>query len=122
MNKLSAEVHGILDNVTVLLLFVSPAIFQFHKIGSVFTYVLATVHLLLTLSTDFRAGVFKFIPLRIHGLIEITVSIALVGVASWFRISGDTAESYFYLIFSVLLFIVWIVSDYKKATKSHYEE
>ena len=117
MNKLSAEAHGILDYVTVLLLFVSPTVFQFHKIGSVFTYTLAAVHLLLTLSTDFRAGIFKFIPLRVHGLIEITVSIVLVGVAGWFKISGDTAESYFYLIFSIVLFIVWVASDYRAAIK-----
>ena len=118
MKKLSPSVHGVLDYVTVVLLFLSPTMFEMHTAGSFFTYVLATIHLILTLLTDFRAGLLKIIPLRIHGLIEIFVSVGLVGVAIWFKMSSDTVVFYFYLIFSVILFIVWAISEYGMHVKA----
>ena len=99
MKKLSPRVHGILDYFTVLFLLLSPSLFDMQTPGSVFTYVLAIVHLVLTLLTDFPAGVFKVVPLKIHGLIEIIVSIALIAIAVWFRRSGDNVSFYYYLFF-----------------------
>lgn len=115
MKKLSPGIHGALDYVTVLCLLFSPSLFDMQGTGSIFTYVLAIVHLILTLLTDFPAGVFKIISLKIHGLIEIIVSIALIGVAVWFRSSGDNISFYYYLIFAGILFFVWSISDYKPA-------
>ncbi len=113
MKKLSPQIHGILDYVTVLFLLFSPALFDMQTTGSIFTYILAVVHLMLTLITDFPAGVVKVVPLKIHGLIEIIVSIALIAVAVWFRRSGDNISFYYYLVFALILFIVWLISDYK---------
>lgn len=115
MKRLSPQIHGILDYVTVLFLLFSPALFKLQPTGSVFTYVLAIVHLILTVLTDFPAGAFKLVPLRIHGLIEIIVSMALVAFAVWFRLSGDAVSFYYYMIFAFVLFIVWLISDYRPA-------
>ena len=122
MKKLSPRVHGILDYFTVLFLLLSPSLFDMQTPGSVFTYVLAIVHLVLTLLTDFPAGVFKVVPLKIHGLIEIIVSIALIAVAVWFRSSGDNVSFYYYLIFAVILFIVWATSEYKSGLREIVEK
>lgn len=113
MKKLSPRVHGILDYMTVLFLLLSPSLFDMQTTGSVFTYILAIVHLILTLFTDFQPGAFKVVPLKIHGLVEIIVSIALIAVAVWFRNSGDNVSFYYYLVFAFILFIVWAISDYK---------
>jgi hypothetical protein len=113
MKKITPGVHGILDYLTVLSLLISPSLFEMQVRGLRFTYVLASVHLVLTLFTDFKAGPFKLIPFKIHGLIEIIVSISLIGIAIWFRASGDNVSFYYYLIFSVVLFIVWAASEYK---------
>ena len=113
MKKISSRVHGILDYFTVLFLLFSPSLFDMQTTGSVFTYVLAIVHLILTVLTDFPAGAIKIIPLKLHGLIEIMVSIALIFVAVWFRSSGDNVSFYYYLIFAIILFIVWTASEYK---------
>ena len=121
MKKLSPRVHGILDYFTVLFLLLSPSLFDMQTPGSVFTYVLAIVHLILTLLTDFPAAVFKVVPLKIHGLIEIIVSIALIAVAVWFRSSGDNVSFYFYLIFAIILFIVWTTSEYKSGLREIVE-
>jgi hypothetical protein len=117
MKKLSPRVHGILDYFTVLLLLSSPSLFDMQTNGALFTYVLAIVHLILTLLTDFPPGVFKIIPLKLHGLIEIVVSIALIVVAVWFRSSGDNVSFYYYLIFAIILFIVWTTSEYKSVLR-----
>jgi len=122
MKKLSPRVHSILDYFTVLFLLLSPSLFDMQTPGSVFTYVLAIVHLVLTLLTDFPAGVFKVVPLKIHGLIEIIVSIALIAVAVWFRSSGDNVSFYYYLIFAVILFIVWATSEYKSGLREIVEK
>src|SRR4030095_1803314 len=117
MKKLSPWVHGILDYFTVLFLLCSPSLFDMQTNGSVFTYVLAIVHLILTVLTDFPPGVFKIIPLKLHGLIEIVVSIGLIVVAIWFRNSGDNVSFYYYLIFAIILFIVWTTSEYKSVRR-----
>ena len=122
MKKLSPRVHSILDYFTVLFLLLSPSLFDMQTPGSVFTYVLAIVHLVLTLLTDFPAGVFKVVPLKIHGLIEIIVSIALIAIAVWFRRSGDNVSFYYYLIFAVILFIVWTTSEYKSGLREIVEK
>jgi hypothetical protein len=115
MKKITPRVHGILDYLTVLFLMISPSLFEMQARGLRFTYILASAHLVLTLFTDFKAGAFKLIPFKIHGLIEIIVSISLIGIAMWFRSSGDNVSFYYYLIFSVVLFVVWARSDYKPA-------
>jgi hypothetical protein len=113
MKKLSPRVHGVLDYITVLFLLLSPSLFDMQTTGSMFTYILAIVHLILTLFTDFPAGAFKVVPLKIHGLIEIIVSMFLIGISIWFRNSGDSVSFYYYLIFAIILFIVWATSEYK---------
>jgi hypothetical protein len=117
MKKINSRVHGILDYLTVLFLLISPSLFGMHAIGLRFTYILASVHLILTLFTDFKAGLFKLISFKMHGLIEIIVAITLIGIAIWFRTSGDNVSFYYYLIFSVVLLIVWAGSEYKQASR-----
>ena len=112
MKKLSPRIHGIVDYFSVLFLLISPQLFEMENNGSAFAYILAIVHLLLTLFTNFQAGVFKIIPLKIHGLIELLVSIGLAGIAIWFRNVGEFVSFYFYLVFSVALIIIWLVSEY----------
>ena len=113
MKKLSPRIHGILDYFTVLFLAISPSLFEMETIGSSFTYILALVHLILTLFTNFPAGVFKIIPLKIHGLIELLVSVGLIGIAIWFWNLGDVVSFSYYLVFSVALIIIWLVSEYR---------
>ena len=118
MKKLSPAAHGVVDYLTVLLLFISPTLFKMETAGSALSYALAIVHLVLTLLTDFPGGALKVIPLRVHGLIELIVSIGLLAVAISFRFLGDSVSFYFYFIFSVILFIVWIASEYRMSIKA----
>ena len=112
MNRLSPKVHGMLDYVTVILLALSPSLFNMRGYATIFTWSLAFVHLMLTLFTNFKMGMFPVIPLRIHGIIEIWVSVLLVVVSFLFLMYSDVVSFYFYLIFAIVLFFVWLISDY----------
>jgi uncharacterized membrane protein YhaH (DUF805 family) len=113
MTRLSPKVHGVLDYLTVLFLALSPYLFSMSSAAAVFTYMLAAVHLLLTLFTNFAAGVVRVVPLRVHGAIEFCVSFLLIVVANWFRTHNDLFSFYYYLVFAVVLFIVWLLSSYR---------
>lgn len=113
MKLLSQKQHGILDYLTVLFLALSPSIFNIQSVGAVFTYTLALIHLVLTLFTNFEMGIFRVVPLYIHGIIEISVALLLIVVSFLFFIYRDNTSFYFYLAFAIVLFIVWAISDYK---------
>ena len=111
--KVNSKIHGILDYGSILLLWASPTLFGLPEITTYFTYVLGFVHLLLTISTNFEVGLIKLIPLKIHGLIEIVVAVALVAVAFYLgSIEGAFARNY-YLVFAGILGGLWFLTEYK---------
>ena len=112
MKIISPRLHGVLDYATILFLGLSPFLFQMNHAARIFTFALGIVHLSLTLLTDFDMGIFKVIPLKIHGAIEVTVSVVLVIIAFLFRNWEDQTSFYYYLVFSMALFLVWLSSSY----------
>ncbi len=113
MKIISSKMHGILDYATVIFLLASPALFKMEAPLSTFTYALSSVHLGLTILTNFELGLIKVIPFRIHGLIEIVVALALAGVAFWFYNSGDALGFYYYMALAIVILIVFILTDFK---------
>ena len=113
--KINSKIHGMLDYALVVLLFLSPTLFSLGSITSTFTYVIASIHFILTLCTDFELWVFKIIPFKIHGIIEIIVAIALVCIAFYLGSIEGSASKIFYLCFAVVVFIAWLITDYKNA-------
>lgn len=116
MKLLSQKHHAILDYLTVLFLALSPLVFNMQLTGEILTYTLALVHLVLTLFTNFELGIFRVIPLYVHGVIEISVALLLIVVSFLFFIHRDNTSFYFYLVFGVVLFMVWAISDYKSVS------
>lgn len=115
MAILNSKIHGIIDYAVVLFLWASPTLFHLPEITSLFTYLLAGIHLGLTISTQYEMGIFKMIPLPVHGWIELVVSIALIGIAFYLgSIEGEVARN-FYLAFGAAVFVTWVVTDYKSA-------
>ena len=114
--KLNSKIHGIIDYAVVLFLWLSPTLFSLPSLAANFTYLLGGIHLILTVLTNFEMGIIKVIPFKIHGLIELIVSIALVGVAFYLgRVEGNLPQ-YFYLGFAAAVFVTWAVTDYKGET------
>lgn len=110
--KLNSRIHGIIDYLVVLFLWLSPTLFGLPAITSVFVYGLGAVHLALTICTNFEYGLVRFIQLKIHGGIELAVAIILVPVAFYLgNLEGEFARN-FVLAFAVAVFVVWLLSDY----------
>lgn len=113
MIKLNAKTHAVVDYVVVIFLLVSPTIFSLPTTTSVFTYILAAVHLGLTVMTAAPVGVFNLIPLKIHGVIELIVSVLLIGVAFVLEATDGAIAKVFYLSFAAAVFLTWLMTDYK---------
>lgn len=111
--KINSKLHGIVDYLVVVFLWLSPTLFSLPEMTGLFTYILGGVHLSLTLLTRFELGLIKVIPLKIHGLIELIVSIALIGVAFYLGSEeGELARNY-YIAFAAAVFLTWLITDYK---------
>lgn len=116
MKVLNSKIHGILDYGVVAFLWLSPTLFELPETTSLFTYILGGIHLTLTLLTNFEMGVIKVIPLKIHGWIELIVSIALVGVAFYLGgLEGNLARN-FYIGFALAVFLTWLLTAYDSST------
>lgn len=118
MKVLSASAHGVLDYVTVVLFALSPTLFGLTGLATTLAYVLAGVHLLLTLITAFPLGATKIVPFHLHGAVELVVSIALalLGIV-YFGLEG--VNGVFYLAVGVVIFLVWLLTAYAPAKHAH---
>ena len=118
MKILTSKAHGILDYIFAIFLLASPMLFQMEGNLGIFTYVLGAAHLAITALTDFEVGLIRLIPFRIHGLIEIVVSLLLIVAAFWFYNNESTMGFYYYLAIAGTILIVFIITDFKKASGS----
>lgn len=110
--KLNSKIHGIIDYLIIMFLFLSPSIFSLPYTTSVFTYGLGVIHLGMTICTNYEYSLTRFIPMRIHGKIELIVALVLVGVAFYLgSIEGEFSKE-FYLGLAIALFLFWLISDY----------
>jgi hypothetical protein len=66
MKPISLTVHGAIDYIAVVIFAVAPAVIALSSWPAVLSYALAGIHLLMTLLTDFSAGVIKVIPITLH--------------------------------------------------------
>lgn len=112
MKVLNSKLHGIIDYIVVVFLWLSPTLFAFPSLTAGATYAIGGVHFLLTIFTAFKFGIFKIVPLKIHGLIELIVSIALVPLAFYLGSVDGSASKLFYLLFALAVFATWLISDY----------
>lgn len=113
MKILSPKMHGILDYLLVVFLLASPTLFHMEGNLCLITYVIGAVHLGLTILTDFEPGLIKVIPFRIHGLIELAVSVLLVTLAYWFNTQTNELGFYYYAALGILVLIVFLITDFK---------
>lgn len=90
----------------------APTLFHFSPTPARVSYALAVVHLLLTLFTRFPLGIVKLVPFTIHGAIEFIVSFTLIALPFVLGFGGELAARNFFIAFGVVVFLVWLVTDY----------
>ncbi|MFN9965263.1 MAG: hypothetical protein ACK52N_00165, partial [Lysobacteraceae bacterium] len=64
MKMLNASIHSTLDYVTVVVFASAPTLLDFSGAPAVLAYLLAAVHLAMTVLTDMPFGLVKIIPMR----------------------------------------------------------
>lgn len=111
--KINPTLHGVLDYLVVIFLAASPALFQLPEMTAKFTYMLAGIHLLLTVCTDFKPGLIRIIPFRMHGMVEVVVSVALLCMAFYFGGKESVVARNFYIGVAAAVAFVWLLTDYK---------
>jgi len=111
MNTLSSTLHGYLDYLTVVVFFFAPAVLSLSPEAAQTCYILAGVHLAMTLITDFELGWLNLVPLKIHGGVELIVSLALL-IGCWFVPFFTVVDQFFFSLAGTVIFIVWLVTRY----------
>jgi hypothetical protein len=108
---LTPTLHGYLDYVTVVLFLAASSLLGLTGMAGIFAYVLAIIHLAMTLLTDFPLGIYKLVPFNLHGWIERGVGPMLVVVPYIFGFT-DTAIM-FYVGIGIVIIIVGLLTDYQ---------
>ena len=110
MKLIPASVHRSLDMVAVIGLIAAPILLGMSGPPAIVSYVLAAIHLIVTLSTKFPDTGHKPLSLRNHGLIELVVGIVLI-VLPWIVHWNGVARPYYVVVGAVLL-VIWASSNY----------
>lgn len=111
MKPLTARLHGYIDYLTVLIFLVAPSVFGFGGIAAQICWLLAGVHLAMTLITRFPLGVFGRLAFTLHGWVERIVGPALIAVAFLPAISADrTAFAFFAGMGLVIIAVGWLTN------------
>lgn len=90
MRVIAAGLHRVLDFVTVAGFALAPSVPGLAGLAAALAYVLAAVHLALTLLTHFPGSAARPVPFLLHGAIEAVVGIALLVLPRLVGWSGTT--------------------------------
>lgn len=112
MKLITPRTHGYLDYLTAFVFLAAPKILGFEGLPALLSWILAGVHLLLTLATDFPLGLRPWLPFWIHGWIERIVGPALVIVAYLSNFSAGGPASGFYLFMGLTIIAAGWLTDY----------
>lgn len=118
MKVLNARVHGVLDYGVVALFALAPTLFGFEGTPEIACYVVAAVHLVMSLLTAYPLGILKLIPFPLHGRVEVVVVPSLVALPWLLGFSDVLAARNFFLAAAALIAVVVILTNYKSAADS----
>jgi hypothetical protein len=110
MNLLTRAQHAGVDILTVVVFALAPVVLGLEDTAATLAYVLAGVHLLMTLLTaDLPRSPGRLVSLPLHGLVEAVVGVAL-GLIGW--LAYDGTEQAFYLVMAALILLVFAITPY----------
>jgi hypothetical protein len=114
MKIISSEAHAALDYVTVVIFALAPTVIGLTGTSAIVSYVLAVVHLSMTLITRMPFSLLKVVPIRLHALVELVVGPVLV--LGGLLLELPTPARIFFVAMGVIIFAVWLLSSYSGAT------
>ncbi len=107
---IAPRLHGVLDYVVVVVFLLAPALLGLSGLAAMVSYVLAGVHLLMTVLTAFPLGLAAVVPFSLHGTVEVVVGVLLAVLA--FALFEGVATG-FYLAMGLVILLVWALTDYR---------
>jgi hypothetical protein len=110
MKIISSEVHAALDYLTVAIFALAPTVIGLTGTSAIISYVLAIVHLSMTLVTDMPFTPINILPIRLHALVELVVGPVLV--IGGLLLELPTPARTFFVAMGVIIFAVWLLSSY----------
>lgn len=113
MRSIGSWSHGVIDYAMVVFLIVGPRVVGFSGKQATFCYVLAAVHLALTLLTRFPLGVMKIVGFPLHGAVELLASIVILALPWIAAFARGVLSRNFFLSVGLLLFFIWLLTDYR---------
>lgn len=108
-----ASLHRLLDFVTVVAFALAPTVLGLTGLPAALAYLLAAVHLAMTLLTKFSSKGARPVPLGFHGVVELIVGLALVALPWLLRWHGT--PQIFYVAAGAVILLVWALSRYGHA-------
>lgn len=114
MRVLSARIHGYLDFVIVAVLVIGSLAVGLGGSPLLIAWLTAAVLLIVTLATRFPMGVWRAIPFFVHGLIELAIAVFFVQLPFSAGYGPGSPARRFYVAMGALVFLVWVLTDYKR--------
>lgn len=113
MSIITHKQHLILDLVSVAVFALAPTVLGLDGASAAISYLLAVVHLAMTLMTRGLPGsMAKLVPFPLHGLVEAVVGV-LLGVIAWLAFA--TTAQLFFLVMGLVILLVFILTGYQPA-------
>jgi hypothetical protein len=114
MKIISSKAHAALDYLTVVIFALAPTAIGLTGTSAIISYVLAAVHLSMTLVTDMPFSLVKIVPIKLHALVELTVGPVLV--IGGLLLELPTPARTFFVAMGFIIFAVWLLSSYDRST------
>jgi len=111
MHRIPAPLHRILDFLTVAVFAAAPSLLGLTGFAAALAYVLAAVHLAMTLLTRFTETDRKPVSLGLHGNVESIVGVTLV-LLPWL-LGWNGSSLIFYVAAGVVILMVWAFSRFR---------
>ena len=111
MGIIPPGVHRIIDYLAVLAFAAAPLVFHLTGRTLMLAWVLAAVHLVVTLLTHYPRSGRRPIAFHLHGAIELVVGLCLVAVPLLRHWTFDARK--FYLGMGIAILLVWALTRYR---------
>lgn len=106
MKIISPKLHGFLDSITTIFLFISPLAFDMNGVLAAVVYLLAVLQFMLTILTNYEYGVFRVIPFVLHGWAEIFIGCCLIVTGLFFRHALNQQGFYYCTLLAIVYILV----------------
>lgn len=110
MKPISLNIHGAIDYFAVVIFALAPAVIGLSGWPAALSYALAGIHLLMTLLTDFPAGIAKIIAIALHNWVERIAGPVLILLA--FVAMTETSARVFFVIMGTIILAVERLTAY----------